>query len=795
MTLKYFLSAIFIVLCFSAQAYSVSGYVTDKSTGEVLIGAIISEASKHHQAISNNYGFFSLIIPKQDSVRLTVTCLGYSRMDTILFSPIQKVLSLQLKSESILLNEAVVVSEKRPEQKTEMNTIDLPLEQIKTLPAIGGENDIMKALQLMPGVQSGSEGNSGLYVRGGSPDQNLIIVDDVPLYNVNHIGGFVSVFNTDALRSVKLIKGGAPARYGGRLSSVLDIRMKEGNNQQYIVQGGIGLVSTRLSVEGPIGNNTSFILSGRRFLLDLFTRPISRLSFEGVTLGYYFYDTNLKLNHTFSEKDKLFFSFYQGDDKILVKVKNKNDDNLQDKFSGNIKWGNLLGAIRWNHVFNSKLFCNTSTTYTRYRYIADNTLLDYSEDRKIYTAFGSSLYDATAKFDLDYYPHNDIVIRSGAGYTYHEFLPGKRNFLNRESGKITLDTTYGTKLYANEVFMYVESQIQLLKCLSTNVGLRYAGYIVKQKKYLSPEPRFSANYMLNDSASIKFSFSKTNQFVHQLSFSGVGMPTDLWVPSTEDVPPSSAYQVAIGFAQTYSSKMELEIEAYYKNMSNLIDYKEGATFYNTSSKWQRIVEKRGKGEAYGIEFFLRKKIGRSTGWVAYTLSKSTRQFDNINFGKPFAYRYDRRHDLSLVYSYKINTNIDLSATWVFGTGNPITLAIAKYNTAGDLFPNEQAIFGIDYNQTAYVYNGKNNYRMSAFHKLDIGINFRKEKKWGERIWSFSIYNVYSRQNPLFYYYDTSGRENDTTLRLYQQSLFPIMPSVSYNFVFKNFQKKQRVKEE
>jgi hypothetical protein len=782
---KIFFIFLFIVVSITAhaQAFILSGYLIDKKTGEALIGASVFDAKSKVGTTCNSYGFFSLKLPLNDSANIRATYIGYSGGDTSIF--VNKNIQITLKLiPGFALNEVTISSEKRIEQKPEMSVIELRADQIKNIPAIGGETDVMKVLQLMPGVQSGSEGSSGLHVRGGSPDQNLIIMDDVPLYNVNHLGGFVSIFNSDALLSVKLIKGGFPARYGGRLSSVLDIRMKEGNNQNYVVQGGIGIVSSRLSMEGPIGKKTSFILSGRRFLLDLLSRPISKIAFTGVSLGYYFYDSNVKINHTFSEKDRLFFSFYQGNDKILVKVKHKNGAQQNDKFSSDIKWGNLLGSLRWNHVFGSTLFCNTSATYTQYHYLTDILLINNFENKKISSGFLSQINDISPKISFDYYPANSTKIKFGGEYMYHEFLPGRRSFFNMDAGKIVIDTVYGNKLYANEFSAFAETESELTKLFSIHAGIRFSGYMVQSKKYNSLEPRMSANYLLSEFSSLKASFSKTKQFVHLLSFSGTGMPTDLWVPSTKNIAPSTAYQYAIGYARTYKNMYEISIESYYKQMQDLIDYQEGATFYNTSSNWEKKVETKGRGDSYGFEVLLKKTKGKSTGWISYTLSKSTRKFANINYGNPYAYRYDRRHDFSATYTYQLKENIDFSAVWIFGTGNPITLAVAKYNTVDDMFPNKSALFGLDYYQTAFLYNGKNNYRMRAFHRLDVGINLRKEKKWGERTWSFSIYNVYNRQNPLFYYYETPNNMPKSTLKLYQQSLFPFIPSVSYSFKFR-----------
>ena len=791
----FFLLQLFIVSAF-AQNITISGYVQDAATGEKLIGANVYNLQYKIGTTTNAYGFYSLQLPENDSLQLFFSYVGYQIRKVDVSN--QGAVTINIKLVVGKLLEEVVIKgqvEKPIEDRNEMSIVSIPIKQIKMLPALSGEVDIMKVMQLMPGVQSGSEGSSGLYVRGGSPDQNLMLLDDVPLYNVNHIGGFVSIFNTDAIKSVKLIKGGFPARYGSRLSSVMDVRMKDGNNKEFHGQGLIGIIASKIAVEGPIKKDTaSYMISVRRFLWDLLTRPISKIATDGgAALGYNFYDINAKFNYQLKEKDHLYLSFYAGDDKLLAKIKNS-DYGENQKLKSTLRWGNLLGALRWNHLFNPKLFSNATLSYTRYRYA---TRFSYSQtggnvNNESENTFVSGVSDLTAKIDLEYYASSTYLLRMGLGSIYHRFRPGTTHLEQIQDGEEIINSTLEeNNLAAWEQFIFAENEIKFGKFNSV-IGLRATNYYVNDKAFYALEPRVLLNYKLLRNLSIKASYAEMQQYVHFLTSSGVGLPTDLWMPATAETPPEKSKQFAAGIAQSISKgKYELSIEAYRKKMNNLITYKAGENHLSTSKGWEEKVEKNGKGISEGVELLVQKKEGKTTGWVGYTLSKTTRQFENINDGAVYDFRYDRRHDISIVVTHQLKENIDASATWVFGTGNAITLPIGRYyleEDEKDLHPFPS----LAYADEAELYSKRNAFRMRSYHRLDVGFNFHKKKKWGERIWSVSIYNLYNRQNPYFYYFDTPHEAYTQSnpiptkkpqQKLFQQSLFPIIPSVAYRFEF------------
>ncbi|UII75316.1 TonB-dependent receptor [Flagellimonas sp. HMM57] len=766
-----------------SQSVTLSGYIFDTETGERLIGANIYDVTSKKGAISNNYGFYSLSIPQSQSTTLRISYLGYAAINEIVYPTENQNINFPLLSENYLLDEVELTGSKEIpiEKRNEIGVLSIPIEQIEVLPALGGEVDVLKALQLMPGVQSGNEGSSGLYVRGGSPDQNLVLLDDVPLYYVNHLGGFVSTFNIDAINNVSLTKGGFPARYGGRLSSILDIRMKDGNMKKFEGNGMLGMVAAKVAVEGPIKEDTtSFMISARRMLYDLLTRPISRSAFNGVSLGYTFYDLNIKLNHKFSEKDRLFLSAYFGDDRSIIKKKGENG------FKNTLQWGNNLVALRWNHLFGQKLFGNMTLYHTRYRFLTEvegnftNNGESFSSSRE----FLSGIYDLGGKLDFDYFLNPNVKFKFGANCIYHNFRPGATTNRQNQNGQSTLDSTIGNEdIFAWENSAYVESELRLGEKVSTNLGFRGAVYHVSGEDYISYEPRVLASYLVSDDMAIKGAYSRMQQNVHLLTNSGVGLPTDLWVPATDNIAPQLSDQWSLGITRSLKDGLyEASVEGYYKNMENLIEYKEGASFLGTTNNWEELVESGGQGTSYGIELLLQKKQGRTTGWIGYTWSKTNRQFDNINNGREFPYRYDRRHDASVVIAHQWKKNIDISASWVYGTGAAFTLPIGKYDIIDD--SNQEGG-----TSEVFIYGERNANRMRAYHRLDVGINFRKKKKWGERTLNISIYNLYARQNPYYYFvdaeeqYDQTGNELSERTFLSQQSLFPILPSISYGFRF------------
>ncbi|MBL4651745.1 MAG: TonB-dependent receptor [Flavobacteriales bacterium] len=778
-----------------AQKVTINGYIEDSETGEKLIGATIFDANTLLGTTTNVYGFYSITLPA-DSILLTISFVGFKPVAYQLSGEKDTTINVSLSSSVDLKEFEIIASQsERIEERTQMSTVEISMRQIEMLPALLGEIDVLKAIQLLPGVQSGGEGTSGFYVRGGGPDQNLILLDGVPVYNASHLFGFFSIFNSDAINSVTLVKGGFPARYGGRLSSVLDIRMKEGNSKKIAGSASIGLISSKVTLEGPIfTDKTSFIVSGRRTYIDALAQPLIR-SFDGggkrggsstsenkLRAGYYFYDLNGKINHKFSNKHRLFLSAYMGDDRAYVNSTSKyteNNTDFEDVVESELKWGNITTAARWNAIINKKLFANTTLTYSRYQM---NIGLDFESLRNDTSAnaFGynylSGIYDVGGKVDFDFLPNPNHYIKFGVGETYHTYTPGVQAMVISSENNTSLDTTFGAlSIYAHEFYGYVEDDLKVGALLKINPGLHFSGFYVNNIFYKSLQPRIAANYMFRENWSLKASFATMTQYVHLLSNSGVGMPTDLWVPVTDTIPPMQSVQYAIGITHTFRDKYEVSVEGYYKTMKNLIEYKEGASFFDSSTDWYQKVEF-GKGWSYGGELFIQRKIGKLTGWIGYTLSWTTRQFDNLNFGEPFPYKYDRRHDISIAFSYQLKENIDFGVTWVYGTGNSVTLPTSTYQSY------ENAEFGNVYGFSEGIshYESRNGYRMPAYHRLDLGINIHKKKTYWTRTWSFGVYNVYNRQNPFMVDF---GRNEFGERALMQISLFPIIPSIAFKIVF------------
>jgi len=770
-----------------AQKHTVTGYIEDSKTGEKLFGANVYEKQTLQGTTSNEYGFYSITLP-EGSVTVVVSFVGYSNLEFAIDLKGDTTLSVELGGAVELREFEVVASQtEKIHEETQMSKISIPISEIENLPAFLGEKDVLKTIQLLPGVQSGGEGSSGLYVRGGGPDQNLILLDGVPVYNASHLFGFFSVFNPDGINSVELIKGGFPAHYGGRLSSVVDIRMKEGNMKEFHGSGGIGVVSSRLTLEGPIvKDKSSFIVSGRRTYIDILAQPIIRAagSAQGVKTraGYYFYDLNAKANWKFSENSRLFLSSYMGNDKAYFRIEESylnNDVEVTEKNDADLVWGNITTALRWNQIVGKKLFANTTLTYSRYRFLVGSefeteTEGGASDDQKFRFAYNSGIFDWGGKVDFDYRPSPNHYIKFGVGNTYHTYVPGITIF-REASDNTDVDTTFGaTKIYSHESVIYAEDDIKIGTRLKVNLGAHFSAFKVRDEWFTSLQPRVSGRYLLTEDWALKGSYATMQQYIHLLTNATIGLPTDLWVPATDKAPPQRSEQVALGVAKTYRDKFEISVEGYYKTMKNLIEYKEGASFFSTQNDWEEKIES-GDGWSYGTELFIQKKMGKTRGWIGYTLSWTERQFDNINFGEKFPYKFDRRHDLSIAVTHKFNDKIDIGVTWVYGTGNAVTLAQDRYLSnpfstgGGEFFENSVENF-----------DSRNDYRMAAFHRLDVGVNFRKEKRWGERTWSLGLYNAYSRKNPFYLYFTTT---NSGKRVLKQVSLFPIIPSVSYGFKF------------
>ncbi len=760
--------------------FTISGYISEKGSKENLPGVTVYVPKLKVGTTSNNYGFFSITLPK-DSVEIIFSYVGFKAQKMNCY--LDKDVSMNIELAGVDLQEITVSAEqtRRVSEETQMSTIDIPMEQIKQIPALMGEKDVLKVIQLMPGVQKGSEGSAGIYVRGGGSDQNLIILDEAPVYNANHLFGFFSIFNGDALKSVELIKGGFPARYGGRLSSVIDLQMKDGNKEKIHGEVGIGIIAARFTLEGPIiKNKCSFLVSARRTYIDALLSPFLPKTGK---LGYYFYDLNSKINYVFNDKNRLFLSGYFGQDKFYMKSKVANTESM----SG-IYWGNATGTLRWNHLFNSRLFSNLSFIFTNYKLGIEN---QQKYDNDYYNLkYVSNIRDFGIKYNFDFMPHPNHYIRFGINSTWHHFIPQALVIKASDPNNEFNNKALAVDTYEGGVF--IEDDWRMTSKLKMNIGFRHSAFSSQGNNFFSPEPRASLSYLLGNDFSLKGSYAMMNQYLHLLSNTGVGLPTDLWVPATNKVKPQQSQQVALGLAKDLPSKsVTITVEGYYKWMKNVLNYKEGASFLNvgdnstteTQNDWQSKVVS-GTGLSYGAEFLIQKKVGKFTGWIGYTLSWTWLQFDSLNFGERFPARYDRRHDISVVGIYKINDHITLSATWVYGTGNSITLPISSYGIEHHTVPGAQQSqpdgSSWPYSVTG-DYGKKNSFRMSPYHRMDIGIQFHKKLKRCERTFEVSVYNVYSRQNPYFYFIDID--QNSKKTKLMQASLFPILPSVSWSYKF------------
>jgi hypothetical protein len=677
----------------------------------------------------------------------------------------------------------------------------------------------LKALQLLPGVQGGTEGTNGLYVRGGSPDQNLILLDGTPVYNVSHLGGFFSVFNGDAVKNVTLTKGGFPARFGGRLSSIIEIDMKEGNMKEFHGEGGIGIVASRLTLEGPIvKDKASFMISARRTYIDAIIKPflaqnqstdrgggrggpgggggVTSTSTASTSLKMYFYDLNGKINWKINDKHRLYLSAYNGLDIFNngIKVTDPATGNYNNQANG-IDWGNLTTAFRWNWLISNKLFANTTVTSSYYGF-STNASSESKRDTLITSRnaqYNSGIKDLGIRTDLDYVLNPKNRIRFGGGTTQHVYTPGVLQFeLQDRLGKI--DTTVGSvKTNSLESWAYVEDEMNF-GALKLNAGVHASTFIVAGttetggKTYSSIQPRLSANYLLKNDWAIKASYASMQQYINLLTNESIGLPTDLWVPSTALIKPQQSQQLAIGTAKTIRNDYEFSVEAYYKKMQNVISYREGANFLGTQSKWEeKIVQ--GNGKAYGLEFFVQKKEGKTTGWIGYTLSWNFRQFDAINSGIEYAYKYDRRHDISAVVSHEFSKNFSFTGSWLYGTGNAVTLATNVFPllTRTNINNNNNNRDPRTLVEVSSL-GEKNSYRMPAYHRLDVNFEFIKKKKRFTRKWSVGAYNAYNRANPLYIYRDAVDvtKPDGTVVSqpvFRQVSLFPIIPSITYGFKF------------
>lgn len=787
---KFLLNIVFIMIAFVSlsQNIIVSGYINCSETGERLVNANVFNKNTKSGTSTNNTGYYNMMVSPSDSVTLVFSYIGYNTTEITL--PAHKNLRFDVDLiQGYLLDEVIIedASFTDIERRPELSRINISAQQIKTLPAIGGESDVLRVIQSTPGVKAGSEWSTGLYVRGGSAEQNLFLIDGTPLYYVSHLGGFVSTFNTDIIHSVDFITGGFPANYGERLSSVMDVKTKDGNSKEFRGSVAVGILTSKIALEGPvIPDTSSYIFTARRFMYDLIMRPLTYVIMEEEqSLGYSFYDINFKYNHRISSKSHLFFSMYLGDDNYRL-----NQFGLSDRYTRRaqtkLSWGNKLFAVGLNHIFTPRLSSSISMGYTQYQTMikSRNRLHEDSFSSLQNSQTQSGINDFISKIDMEYMLWNNSKLKFGISNTIHNFSPIATGYNEKVNNIYTIDTVWNnTKVFGISNAGYVLMESFIGKNFSSNIGFRLSHYNVYDQHYLQPEPRLLLNYNIRGLFALRAGYSEMHQNVHMLSSSNFEIPFDIWVPATDIISPANSRQLALGLVRSFKNNTyELSIEAYRKEMTNLIHYKEGANFTGYYDNWLSIIETDGIGRSKGIEFLLQKQKGRFKGLIGYTLSRSTRQFENINNGQEFVYKYDRTHDASILFSYQINENLNISSTWVYGTGNAYSLPIGKISTIEEnhyIHPDNPGLF--DYSTSALIYDGVNNHRMRDYHRLDIGINHTKLVKYGERILNFSIYNVYNRQNPFYYYLRFNEGRQEYELR--QQSLFPIMPSVSYTLNF------------
>ncbi len=778
MNSKLFYSFLFFVvysLSLSSQTKTISGFISDAKTGERLIDAGIYDSFSGKGTYTNEYGFYSLSV-KSDSVNIKVYYIGYKEWVKLFHISQDENLNVELNP-VLVLDEVVIGSEKTDLHKnSEMQTLSVT--ELLTMPAFAGETDVLKTMHMLPGISAGSEGSSNIFVRGGGDGQNLILLDGVPVYNTDHVYGFLSVFNSNAISYLNIYKGGFPARYSGRLSSVIDVRMKEGNLYEYHGNAVVGPVASSITFEGPIiKGKTSFILSIRRTLLDLVTRPFMDLlailnGDDGLLMGYYFYDSNIKINHIISDKDRVFLSFYSGKDKLYSWQLFEGFEELKNDYY----WGNITAVARWNHIYGPKLFSNASVYYSRYKN-GNSNLDNYYQNnnpsdiyRSYHYEFNSRVQSFSAQMDWDWRINPANNVRFGLNYQHLVFNPGETLIETLYDGQSLAEHSQIPLKVADETYLYIEDEIKL-KNFNANLGCNLSMYFVDDKLYPTIQPRIRTKLLISDKISIHASYTEMTQNIHMLTKTTMDLSTDLWLPSTREIEPMHARQSVVGCNYKLVKNISASLETYYKTMNNLIEYKEGSSYIENQSDWESLITT-GTGTSYGAEFSLKKESGALTGWVSYTLSWATRQFDVLNGGKVFPFKYDRRHNFSIAAIWNINEKIDLSATWVYYTGTAYTLTEGLY----------QAYLhtGSSYDYTIQAFSDRNAYRMPDYHRLDISANFKKVKKRGVRTWSLGIYNVYNRKNPYFMYLDY-GDNGSAVMK--QVCIFPIIPSFSYSFKF------------
>lgn len=781
--------SIFTLLFFSTLAvaqkdFTLSGSIKDQDSGETLVGASVAVPALGIGTTSNEYGFFSLSLPSGDSVEVTVSYVGFQSQVQKFYLLADQVANFKLTT-GVQLDEVLVKANSFRERmaSTEMSVEAITTREARLLPVLFGESDILKTIQLKPGIPSGAEGTTGIFVRGGASDQNLIVLDEAVVYNPNHLFGFFSTFNTDAVKDLKLYKGGFPAQYGGRLSSVIDVKLKEGNNQKFSGSGGIGLIASRLTLEGPIEKGrSSFIVSGRRTYVDIFTRAINRANErkQGENTGfipdYYFYDLNTKVNFELGEKDRIFLSGYFGRDVFGIN---------REFFNFDFDWGNATGTARWNHVFSPRLFANTTFTYSDYQYNIRNRITGFS------FLVGSNIRDVSLKTDFHYEPNNQHTIRFGAQAIQHLFTVGR---LKAGSDDGVVSFSAGQEYGGVETALYIADEIEFSSRFSLNAGLRLSGFNNDSTFYAGLEPRLAGRYSLSNRWVLKGSYARMYQYLHLVASAGAALPTDVWYPSTGLVKPQRSDQLALGLSYLLGEQFMITWEAYYKWLDRQLQFVDGARLFANDRLEEEFAV--GTGEAYGLELSIEKKQGRFTGWIGYTLALiQLKDFETLapdgrfaqeseGYG-PFSPIYDRRHDLSVVGMYEISRRLTTTATFVYGSGDLRWLAPGRFTF--------QDVYGAGFKAVVPDYGARNNFRLPPYHRLDLSLVIRFFPKWGESDLSLSVVNAYDRRNAFFIlmepqFKDVDGGDGNQIripdrIAAKQVSLFPILPSITWNFKF------------
>ena len=775
------------LVVYGQRRVTVSGYVRDEASGETLIGALVRDTVSGLVTTTNAYGFYSLSLPPE-VVGLVYSYVGYLPEKRELKLTAETKIDIGLQPKAVL--GAAVVRAERSEaslQSARLGVTELSAEQVGHTPALLGETDVMRTIQLLPGVQTGMNGAAGLYVRGGGGDENLIMLDGVPIYKVDHLFGFFSVFTPEAMKKVTFYKNSFPARYAGRASSVVDVRTKDGNMQHWHGSASLGLLTGRINLEGPLWkDHTSMSFSARTTYIDLLMKPFMS---DDDKFGYKFYDLNLKLNHRFSYHDRLFLSLYQGQDRLTSDYTDSYSGSsgytVNERYGSRMHWGNMLGSLRWNHVFSSRLFSNTTVAYNEY----DMTLRSYDNSKytpwhwdNMSSRYHSLIRDLSAALSFEYHPHPNHRVEFGTQVTAHRFRPESMTLHSdmRDGDAEAEDTTYAINSHryrGTEAQIYIEDEWKVSRAFSVLPALVGNMFRVEGKSYHSLQPRLSLRWQMNDSWMLKSSYTEMEQYVHLLTSMPIAMPTDLWVPITRRFRPERARQLSVGTTWLPCYGWELSAELYAKRLSTVLEYRDGMSFVGFSGSWQELVSA-GTGRSYGLELMARKTWGRTTGWLAYTLSKSDRKFSResgVNDGRRFPFTYDRRHVVNLLLNHKLDERTDLDLSWMFHSGEAATVATQKIL---ELRPDGGYVRTTDY------VPGRNNYRLPCSHTLSVGVNRRKVLKGGVlRTWNVSLYNAYNAMNPTLVYRKTDDQGNIVDDKLTKFTLLPCIPSFTLTYKF------------